>query len=71
MDKYYNRIQKEFEEILLNLSKNPKTSFQDAYTEAKKYVNSFAVRKSLSQPDKDIILEYCIDLIQDWYPDIN
>jgi hypothetical protein len=71
MSKYFNRIQSEFENILLELSKNPKTTYNDAYKKAEKYVEDFSKKKNVNEIEKSELLELCNDLILDWYPDTS
>jgi len=71
MNKLYNRVQSEFENILVDLSKNPATNYSDAYKKAKEYVDNFGKKKSLSDSEKTDIMDYCLDLIADWYPNLE
>jgi hypothetical protein len=71
MNKYFSRINSEFENILLELSKNSSTTHKDACKKADKYVEEFCKKKNLKETERTEILEYCYDLIADWYPDIS
>ena len=71
MKKYTNKIRSEFEEILLDLSQNPKANFWDAKKQAEKYAKEFSNKRSLSKDDFRGVLELCLDIIQDWFPDIS
>lgn len=71
MEKYLRKINSEFEDILIDLSSDPKTDYKIAYHAAVKYSQCFAEKKSLSHEDYQEILQMCCDIIQDWYPDIS
>jgi hypothetical protein len=71
MNKYYNRVQSEFEKILLELSYDSSTSYKDAYKKATEYTTEFSKKKNLSDVEKETIMEFCVELIDDWFPDIT
>ena len=71
MNKYTNRIQSEFENILLELSKNINTSYEDAINEAKKYCEDFTKKKNLTDKDCDDIYDLCLELVGEWFPDTS
>lgn len=71
MNKFANRIITEFEDILLNLSKNINTTYDDALSEAKKYSEEFAKRKKLSTEEAENVYELCAELVGDWFPDVS
>jgi hypothetical protein len=67
----YNRVNSEFETILLGLSKNRKTTHRDAVAQAEEYTNSLCQKKKYSKNEKEEIFEYCLAMIADWYPDTS
>ena len=69
MNKYFNRVQSEFEKILVELSGNYATTYRDALQKAEEYAKGFGSKKHLTATEQQSILDYCIELIQDWYPD--
>jgi len=69
--KYMNRVQSEFEAILLKLSENSSTAYDDAYKSAEKYVEKFFQKKKLNESEKAEIFDLCIDLVNDWFPDTS
>jgi hypothetical protein len=71
MIKYQNRIISEFEDILMSLSKNSSTSYNDAIQYAVKYSYEFSNKKKLNSEDSNDVLELCKELVQDWFPDIS
>jgi hypothetical protein len=71
MSKYYNRVHSEFESILFNLSKNRKTNYTDALNQAHEYVNKFCSKKNISESEKNEIIDYCVEMISDWFPDVS
>lgn len=71
MKNYINKVKSEFEENLLNLSKNPSANYWDARKQAEQYTKDFVKRKSLGKDDYRSILDICLDIIQDWFPDTS
>ena len=67
--KYLKRIQTDFEKILSEL--DPSTTYQTAFKKAEEFCKDFARKKSLNGNDYREILDECIDLIDDWFPDIS
>lgn len=70
MDKYHKRVQNEFEKILIDLSYEPSTCFNDAYKKALEYTDTFANKKHLTKYDRELVLDHCVELIHDWFPQI-
>ena len=66
MNKYFNRVTSEFEQILTQL--NYDTSYCEAVNKANEYVSEFAFKKHLNASEKSEILEILMDLVQDWFP---
>ena len=71
MSKYFNRVHSEFETILLNLSKNTKTTYGEALIQAHEYVKKFCAKKNISESEKNEIIDYCVEMIADWFPDVS
>lgn len=71
MSKYTKRVQSDFEKILTDLSNDSSTSFQDALCVAKNYTKDLSGKKSLSEEEQSEVLEECIDMINDWFPDVS
>jgi hypothetical protein len=69
--KYAQRIQKDFEEELAELSKDPSTTYTKAYECAERFVKKFAAKKSFNNNEYNEALTICIDLILDWFPDVT
>lgn len=71
MSKHLKRVQSEFESILLDLSYDSSATYKKALEQASKYVDDYAKKKSLTQSEQQAVLEYCVDMINDWFPDTS
>jgi hypothetical protein len=71
MSKYEKRIQSEFEDILLLKLINISTTYQDAYNSAEKYAKEFSNQRKLNKDEYKFILEYCVDMAEQWFPDTS
>lgn len=71
MTKYEKRVISEFEEILVQLSNNSTATYRDAYNASIKYAEAFAKRKGLDDDERQEVLELCLELTQDWFPDVS
>lgn len=71
MTKYEKRVISEFEEILIQLSNNSTATYRDAYNASLKYVEQFSKKKGLDDEERQEVLELCLDLTQDWFPDVS
>lgn len=71
MNKYFNKIHSEFEDILLELSKSPMTSYADAYASAEQYSKEFSRKKSLTREEYRVVFDLCLEMVQDWFPDTS
>jgi hypothetical protein len=69
MNKFTNRIITEFEDVLLKLSKNINTTYDEAIKEAEKYSEEFSKRKNLSSADAEDVYILCVELVGNWFPD--
>lgn len=69
MTKYSNRVYHEFEDILLELSKDSSTTYETAVKKANEYVNNFAQKKRISEQERSEIFDICEELVTDWFPD--
>lgn len=67
----YNRVNSEFEAILLSLSKNKKATHRDAVARAEEYASALCQKKKFSKNEREEIFEYCLTMIADWYPDTS
>lgn len=71
MNKYYNRVVHEFEDVLCELSENYSTTYTDALKAAEQYVQGLNDKKKFSESEKTEVLNICLELIADWFPDTS
>jgi hypothetical protein len=66
--KYTKRIQADFEKILVQL--DPSTTYQIAFKKAEEFAKEFVSKRKLNSSEYKDILDECIDMIDDWFPEI-
>ena len=69
--KHLKRVLTDFEEILLKLSEDSNACYAVADQKAKEYISEFSKKKNLNNDERNFLLENCIDMIQDWFPDTS
>lgn len=69
MNKHLKRVQSEFESILLNLSYDNNASHDLAISQASSYLKDYATKKNLTTQEQESLYDFCMDMIDDWFPD--
>lgn len=71
MSKYFKRVESEFEQILLELSKMPSTTHNDACIALEKYLDKFSSKVTVTKDELKQIKQFCKEMAADWYPDVE
>lgn len=71
MKSFENRVKSEFENVLLRLGQEPKTTYQTALKEARAYARTLCTKVGFSHKDYEDIMELCVEMIDEWFPDIS
>ncbi len=69
--KYIKRVVSEFEHILFELSSSANVGYNEAHKQASDYVSEFCAKKNIHAEEQRFLLDSCIEVIQDWFPNVD